>query len=102
MQAQFAPVNSIVSTDINGDGIKDLIIAGNEYQAEIMTGRYDASYGLVLMGDKNKEFTAISPASSGFIVNGDVKSMKLISNSKKEKLLITAINNEPIKVFKVK
>ena len=102
MQAQFAPVNAIVSTDINGDGIKDLIIAGNEYQAEIMTGRYDASYGLVLMGDKNKEFTAISPASSGFIINGDVKSMKLIVNSKKEKLLITAINNEHVKVFKVK
>ena len=101
MQAQFAPVNSIVSTDINGDGINDLIIAGNEYQTEVATGRYDASYGLVLMGDRHKGFTPVSPAVSGLLLNGDVKSMKLILNAKNEKLLIAAINNERVKVFKI-
>lgn len=102
MEAQFAPVNAIVSTDINGDGIPDLIIGGNEYQTEIMTGRYDASYGLVLMGDKQKTFTAQSPAKNGLIINGDVKCMKLITNAKNEKLLVVAINNESLKVFKIK
>ena len=101
MQAQFAPVNAIVCTDINGDGINDLIIAGNEYQTEVNTGRYDASYGLILMGDTHKKFVPILPSVSGFIVNGDVKSMKIITNFKNEKLLITAVNNEYIKVFKI-
>ena len=50
--AQFAPVNSIVAEDIDGDGNIDLIIAGNEYQAAAGTGRYDASYGLVLKGKR--------------------------------------------------
>jgi hypothetical protein len=54
-EAQFAPVNTIVCTDMNGDGIKDILLAGNEYQTEVMTGRYDASYGCFLKGSGNKE-----------------------------------------------
>jgi hypothetical protein len=35
-EAQFAPVNAIVCTDMDGDGIKDILLAGNEYQTEVM------------------------------------------------------------------
>ena len=52
MEAQFAPVNAIVCNDLDGDGIKDILLAGNEYQTEVMTGRYDASYGCFLKGDE--------------------------------------------------
>ncbi|WP_315815710.1 VCBS repeat-containing protein [Paraflavitalea speifideaquila] len=52
MEAQFAPVNAIVCVDIDGDGMIDLLLAGNEYQTEVMTGRYDASYGCYLRGRK--------------------------------------------------
>ena len=76
MEAQFAPVNAIVCADMDGDGIKDILLAGNEYQTEVMTGRYDASYGCFLKGINNKEFKAISPAISGFKIDGDVKDMK--------------------------
>ena len=48
MEAQFAPVNAIICNDIDGDGYKDLILAGNDYQSDVMTGRYDASYGCFL------------------------------------------------------
>ena len=101
-QAQFAPVNTMICTDADGDGINDLLIAGNEYQTEVNTGRYDASYGLFLKGNLKKEFVAISPAVSGFIINGDVKNMKLLTNARNEKLIIAAVNNEPVKVFKVR
>jgi hypothetical protein len=101
-EAQFAPVNAIVCTDADGDGINDLLLAGNEYQAEVMTGRYDASYGCFLKGDNKKTFTYISPAQSGFIINGDVKDMKVITNSKNEKLILVAINNDFMKVFRCK
>jgi enediyne biosynthesis protein E4 len=101
-EAQFAPVNAIICTDMDNDGINDLLIAGNEYQTEVITGRYDASYGLFLKGGKNKIFTPFSPAKSGFIVNSDVKSMKFITNIKKEKLILVAINNDNTKVFKIK
>jgi hypothetical protein len=53
MEAQFAPVNAIICDDLDGDGHKDLLLAGNEYQAERIRGRYDASYGCFLRGTGN-------------------------------------------------
>ena len=50
MEAQFAPVNAIICDDLDNDGYKDLLLAGNEYQTEVITGRYDASYGCFLRG----------------------------------------------------
>ena len=100
-EAQFAPVNAIICTDADGDGINDLLLAGNEYQTEVMTGRYDASYGCFLKGNKNKTFAYQSPAQSGFLVNGDVKDMKMITTLKDEKLILVAINNDSMKVFRI-
>jgi enediyne biosynthesis protein E4 len=100
-EAQFAPINSIICNDVDGDGYKDLIMAGNEYQAEVMTGRYDASYGLFLKGNKNKDFQFVPSTKSGFIVDGDVKDMELISLSNHEKILLVAVNNDSLRVFKI-
>jgi hypothetical protein len=101
-EAQFAPVNAIICADMDGDGMKDILLAGNEYQIEVMTGRYDASYGCFLKGTNNKAFKVIPPAISGFKVNGDVKDMKLITSANNEKLVLVAVNNDSMKVFKYK
>ncbi len=99
--AQFAPVNAIICDDLDNDGYKDLLLAGNEYQAEVMTGRYDASYGCFLKGSSNKMFTSVSPAASGFILNGDVKDMALLRLANGEKILLTAVNNDLMTVFRI-
>jgi hypothetical protein len=101
MEAQFAPVNAIVAADIDNDGLTDLVLAGNEYQADVITGRYDASYGCFLKGGA-KGFTVIPPLQSGFITEGDVKSMLLVPAANKERLLAVGINNEAVKVFRLK
>ena len=101
MEAQFAPVNTIVCADMDGDGIKDILLAGNEYQTEVITGRYDASYGCFLKGKGNNVFVAVSPASSGFILNGDVKDLKLINNRNGNKLLLAGVNNDSLHVFRI-
>ncbi len=101
-EAQFAPVNAIVCTDADGDGIPDLLLAGNEYQTDVITGRYDASYGCFLKGNQNKAFTSIPPAQSGFLLNGDVKDMKMITTTKGEKLVLVAVNDNYLKVFTIK
>ena len=98
----IAPVNAIVCTDVDGDNINDLLLAGNEYQAEVNTGRYDASYGCYLKGAGNGNFSTISPATSGFIVNGDVKDMKLVTTLKNQRLLLVAVNNDSLKVFRMR
>jgi enediyne biosynthesis protein E4 len=99
---QGAPVNATLCTDVDNDGNNDILLAGNEYQSAVMTGRYDALYGLCLKGDGKGNFEPLSPALSGFIVDGDVKDLKFIMTAKQEKIIIAAINNEPLKAFKIK
>ena len=99
--AQEAPVNAILCTDINGDGIPDMMVAGNEYQAQVMPGRYDASYGLLLTGDGAGHFQAVAPVTSGLVLEGDVKDLKLITVGKR-RVLLSAINDSKMKAFAIK
>ena len=101
VEAQFAPVNAIICDDLDNDGFKDLLLAGNEYQADVITGRYDASFGCFLKGGSNKTFTSIPPVKSGFILKGDVKDMSLIRLSTGKKIVLAAVNNDSMRVFSV-
>ena len=101
MEAQFAPVNAILCDDFDNDGIKDLLLAGNEYQTEVVTGRYDASYGCLLKGSNKAIFTAVPPAQSGFILKGDVKDLKFLQLASGKKIILAAVNNDSLRVFKI-
>ena len=101
VEAQFAPVNAIICDDIDNDGFKDLLLAGNEYQSEVMTGRYDASYGCFLKGGPNKKFVSVPPVKTGFILNGDVKDLSLIRLSNGVKIILAAVNNDSLRVFRI-
>lgn len=100
--AQVAPVNAILVTDVNNDGNNDMVLAGNEYQSAATINRYDASYGLCLIGNGKGDFEPLSPAVSGLIIDGDVKDLKLISTGKQGRTLVAAVNNQPLKAFKLK
>jgi hypothetical protein len=78
-QAQWAPLNGMVTEDVNGDGLLDLLLAGNDHGNEVVNGRYDAMNGLALLGDGKGSFKATSMAQSGFFLPGDSKGLvKLI------------------------
>lgn len=98
--AQEAPVNSMVYTDVNGDGKPDLILGGNEYEASVMSGRYDASYGLLLEGDGRGGWTPVRPSVSGLVLDGDVRDLKVI-RAGGQRVLLAAINDSKMKVFKI-
>jgi enediyne biosynthesis protein E4 len=98
-EAQFAPVNAIICDDLDSDGITDLLLAGNEYQTDVMTGRYDASYGCFLKGVAGRNFLAIPPTRSGFVVRGDVKDMAMVRFAGGQKMVVIAINNDSLKVM---
>jgi enediyne biosynthesis protein E4 len=97
IEAQFAQINAILVNDFDDDKNMDILIAGNEYQTEVSTGRTDASLGLLLIGNGKGNFKSIAPNKSGFIVEGDVKSMEKIG-----KKVFVGINNEQMKVFEFK
>ncbi|MDQ6814097.1 MAG: VCBS repeat-containing protein [Bacteroidota bacterium] len=99
-EAQIAPVNAVIFSDVDGDGKDDLVLAGNEYQTTVSAGRYDASYGLVMHGNGKGNFTPLPPVVSGLIIDGDVKDLKVITSNKK-RILLAAINNEAVKAFTI-
>ncbi len=98
MQAQISPVFGILLTDLNGDGINDIFLGGNFYGLKPETGRYDASYGVTLIGDKNGNFTYIKPAESGLFITGEVRDIKMIQSSINP-FIIVARNNEDLQIF---
>ena len=94
MQTQFAPVYAITSADVNADGKKDLIVAGNLSTARIKFGKYDASNGTVLLGDGKGNFKYMSSTQTGLNLKGDVRSMEMVGRK-----LVVGVNNEKVRVY---
>ena len=82
-KAQAFPINGVVSDDFDKDGLKDLLVVGNDYSTEVETGRNDAGIGLFLKNFGNNKFRAMSVTQSGFYVPGDVKCIKHIQINNK-------------------
>ena len=99
IHAQFSPVYSILATDINNDGITDLFLGGNFYGLKPEIGRYDANYGVTLLGNKSHGFDYLPPAKSGLFVLGEVRDITKV-NTKNGKLIIVARNNDALQIFK--
>jgi hypothetical protein len=98
--AQIAPVNTIATGDVNGDSFPDLVLAGNDYEASLLSGRLDASYGLLLEGDGRGGWQVVPPASDGLILDGDVRDLKWI-HAGGNRYLLAAVNDQPMRTFRV-
>jgi enediyne biosynthesis protein E4 len=94
VEAQYSPVYSILSADVNGDGYPDLILFGNNTLNRIRLGRSDANHGVVLVNDGKANFTNLPPSLSGLSVRGDVRSSLFIG-----KQLFIGVNNDSVRVF---
>ncbi|MEM7380768.1 MAG: VCBS repeat-containing protein [Bacteroidota bacterium] len=99
-EVQQSPINSIVFEDFNGDGHKDLLLAGNNHQSEVETTRSDAGIGCFLSGNGKGEFSFISHLQSGFFTDKNVRNMVNL-NLAGQQLLVVANNNDFHDIFKV-
>jgi hypothetical protein len=99
MHAQFAPLYGMQSMDVNGDGLPDLLLTGNDYGMETSQGRADAFNGLVLLNDGNKNFKPIGFEQSGFLVPGDARSLGFI-NVSGTNYLVSTENRKALRFFK--
>lgn len=99
LRAQFAPVYAILADDYDGDGHKDLVLAGNFFEMRPQIGRMDASYGLMLRGDGRNGFTPVAPHRSGFKVTGQVRDLVVVETATRGRLILVARNDAPIAVF---
>lgn len=96
VQAQLSVVNDFIVRDMNGDGKKDILLAGNKFDTEVETTPADASVGLYLENQGGLNFKAVPPTTSGFFVPYNVKDICMIDN-----LILVASNNDKLRVFQV-
>ncbi|HBN44925.1 MAG TPA: hypothetical protein DD389_00470 [Candidatus Marinimicrobia bacterium] len=99
IEAQFSPIYAILIDDFDGDGFQDLLMGGNFSGVPPDLGRYDASYGSVLLGDGTGAFTTTPIQSSGFVVTGEIRQMKKIKTPNSQNQILVARNNNTVAIF---
>jgi hypothetical protein len=100
VESQFSPVRDIIVSDINHDGINDLVVAGNNYPVRPSYGRYDASYGWYLAGESSGVFKTMMPIESGLIIKGDARKILPLKVSQKN-YIVVAVNDGELKLFEI-
>jgi hypothetical protein len=98
VEAQLSCVNGFIVHDLDGDGKKDILLAGNKFDVEVETTPADASVGLFLKGKSGGTFEPLKPAQSGFFVPFNVKDIRLVSTGGQWVILV-ASNNDILRVF---
>jgi enediyne biosynthesis protein E4 len=98
IDAQLAPVNGILATDINGDSWLDVLLVGNDYGNEVFIGRHDALTGVTLLNNTKGGFSIEKTSNSGFYVPLDAKALVQISRPTRD-LIVASQNQDSLKVF---
>jgi hypothetical protein len=91
---QIGSINAFVEMDVTGDGKNELILAGNKYEAEVETARYDANFGDVLRFGKG-DYQIMDPSETGLLLNKNVKDVQVIGD-----FIIVGCNDDPLKIYK--
>ena len=94
LEAQLAPVYGIASGDWNGDGRVDLLVGGNQYRAKPEVGRYDASYGALLVQQAEGGFRFTPSAQSGIAIKGEVRDILPLRIGRKVVYVVTINGGE--------
>ena len=97
-EVQFSSVFATEAGDYNNDGNPDILLGGNLFNVKPEVGRYDASYGSLLLGDGSGGFRYVPPKVSGFHLDGEIRDILNVTTSK-GKLLVIARSNDPLQVF---
>ena len=73
--AQIGPMQGIVTTDLDGDGLADVAAVHN---TDIATPRFHGGVGIFLKGTGDGAFTALEPIQSGVLVPGNARALVLL------------------------
>jgi enediyne biosynthesis protein E4 len=96
LQAQYSPVYGIATADIDGDGKKDIVLAGNNKWTRIKFGRYNANHGVVLLGNGKGDFRYVSQTESGLSMRGDVRSLQKIKTGTTQSIIAGVNDNNAL------
>ena len=99
LMAQVAPVKGILTEDFNLDGLLDLLLVGNDYNTEVVSGKYDASTGTVLINEGNLTFSVLEAEESGLNTTGDTRSAVKLALGNDKLLFLISNNNGPLESY---
>lgn len=90
--AQISSTNAILIEDVNQDGLKDLVFAGNEFHLNTRLGKKDASLGILLLQNPKRQFEVLAPVRSGLNLEGMIRQAVVISHQQSRVFLFAANN----------
>lgn len=96
--AQISSTNVILVDDVNGDGRKDLILAGNERHLNTRLGKKEASLGILLLQNAAHEFELINNARSGLNTGGMIRKAALL-NQGEAKIFVFLPNDGQVQFY---
>ncbi|HKZ36438.1 MAG TPA: VCBS repeat-containing protein, partial [Chryseolinea sp.] len=96
--AQVSSTNAFLVEDFDGNGVKDLLLAGNFYPYKPQLGRSDASMGLLLTYQRGS-WKVNSEMLSNVWLTGDIRDMVLLRFKSGVKQVIISRNNDSASVF---
>ena len=73
--AQISPVQGMVAGDFDGAGHAGLYLVQNSFAPIVSVGHFDGGLSQLLTSDGHGHLSAIPPAESGLVVNGDAKAL---------------------------
>jgi hypothetical protein len=76
--AQLSAVAGVAPADFDGDGLLDLVVAGNLQTFDQSVPKLDGSVGLYLRGNGSGGFQAVPSLESGLWLEGDVRGLELL------------------------
>jgi len=100
-EAQLSPTYGLFIDDVDGDGIKDIILGGNFFGTRVKFGRYDANFGTLLKGNGHGGFEAVPGITSGLRIKGEVRDVTAVKTGNGKRLLLWVRNNDGVVVYKM-
>ncbi|MEO6347454.1 MAG: VCBS repeat-containing protein [Aquaticitalea sp.] len=98
---QLSCVCGISCMDVNNDGLTDIVLGGNNFEFKPQFSRLDGNYGSLLLNKGNNEFEWEDYSKSGFFVRNEIKHIAKFKDKSGAMYVITAINDDTPKVFKI-
>ena len=93
-QVQLSTVNAATVTDFTGDGLPDLITAGNLTSFQPQFGSIDAGFGHVLVNQGKRVFSVLPDQQSGLMVTGVTKDIAHLQYKGTFTLMFARNNNQ--------